>query len=118
MSATGQKDTIIPFDQQGKRFAVAPPLDTSSAITGQITVTTAGTAVQGSDVPLDNGVYIKALSGNSGLVYVGNDGADDIASGNGYELSAGDQIILQVKNLNELYFDAATNGDKLCWAKA
>jgi len=27
-------------------------------------------------------------------------------------------IVVQVRNLNELWFDAATNGDKLCWLKA
>ena len=94
-------------------------LDTTTAIAGQITVTTAGTAVQGATTVLENGVYIKALAGNTGKVYVGNDGADDVTSANGFELSPGDPpIIIQVWNLNELWFDAATNGDKLCWIKA
>lgn len=113
-----QKNTIIPYDQNARRFAVAPPLDTSRAITGQVTVETAGTAVQGPDVALENGVIIKALSGNSGLGYVGNDGDDDVTSGNGFELSAGDQVPVMVSNLNELYFDVASNGDKFCWLRA
>jgi hypothetical protein len=97
---------------------VSQPLATSSVFTGQITVSAAGTAVNGPDVPLTNGAYIKALGANAGKVYVGNDGAGDITSSNGFELSAGDLIIVQVSNLNQLWFDAATNGDKFCWMKA
>ena len=97
---------------------IGPRVDTSDAISGQITVTTAGTAVQGSNVLLENGVYVRALSGNTGVVYVGNDGAGDVDSANGYELSPGEAIAIQVRNMNELYFDAATNGDKFCWLKA
>ena len=82
---------------------------------GQITVTTAGTAVQGTSTDKYYGFFIKALAGNTGIVYVGNDGAGDVTSGNGYEMSAGDQIYIECENLNELYFDAATNGDKFCW---
>ena len=92
-------------------------IDVDTAISGQITVTTAGTAVQGSDVDLSNGVIVKALGANAGKVYVGNDGAGDVTSANGYELAAGDVIILQVSNLSQLWFDAATSGDKFCWIK-
>jgi hypothetical protein len=97
---------------------VSPANAVTSAISGQITVTTAGTEVQGSSVSLPNGVYIKALSGNTGKVYVGNDGSNAISSTTGYELAAGQMILVQVDNLNKLWFDAATNGDKFCWMKA
>jgi hypothetical protein len=86
-------------------------------LSGQITVTTAGTAVQGTDVA-GVGWFIRALSGNSGNVYLGNDAAGDVTSANGYELAAGDQIYIEVRNLNELFFDSAENGDKFCWLKA
>lgn len=88
------------------------------AFTGVITVTTAGTAVNGSDVDTPNGVIVRALSTNTGVVYFGNDGAGDVASTNGFELSAGDQMIVMVGNLKDIWFDAATNGDKFCWLKA
>jgi hypothetical protein len=97
---------------------IGPEVVVDTAMTGQITVTTAGTAVQGPDVDLENGVWIKALAGNSGVVYVGNDGEDDVTSANGFELSAGDAIVIQVSNLSDLWFDAAENGDKFCWMKA
>lgn len=86
-----------------------------AARSGQITVTTAGTAVQGTATAKYYGFYIRALSTNTGKVYVGNDGANDVTSSNGYELSAGDDIYIECQNLNELCFDSATNGDKFCW---
>lgn len=100
------------------QLVVEPKVSTATAISGQITVTTAGTEVQGSNVPLDNGVFIKALSGNTGKVYVGNDGNGAVTSSNGFELEAGQLIIIHVDNLNELWFDAAVNGEKFCWIKA
>jgi len=99
-------------------IVIGPTSGTDSAICGQITVTTAGTEVQGSGVNLANGVYIKALAGNTGKVYVGNDGAGAISATTGFELSQGDMILIQVGNLSQLWFDAATSGDKLCWIKA
>lgn len=99
-------------------IVTAPDVDTSTAISGQITVTTAGTEVQGGNVALDNGVYIRALTGNTGVVYVGNDGAGAVTSSNGYQLDKGEMILIQVANLNALWFDAATNGDKFCWLRA
>lgn len=86
-----------------------------AARSGQITVTTAGTAVQGTATAMYMGFYIRALSTNSGVVYVGNDGASDVTSSNGYELAAGDDIYIECENLSELWFDAATNGDKFSW---
>jgi hypothetical protein len=87
----------------------------AAARSGQITVTTAGTAVIGTATAKFYGFYVRALSTNTGKVYVGNDGAGDVTSGNGYELSPGDDIYIECANLSELYFDSATNGDKFCW---
>lgn len=86
-----------------------------AARSGQITVTTAGTAVVGTTTAKYFGFYIRALASNAGVVYVGNDGADDVTSANGYELSPGDDIYIEVEDLADLYFDAATNGDKFSW---
>jgi len=93
-----------------------------TARSGQITVTTAGTAVQGTSIPGPEFV-ITAHPGNTGVVYVGNDGAGDVAATNGFPLgSVGatpSEIAVYVRaaNLNELWFDAASNGDKVCWLK-
>lgn len=93
-------------------------IDVDTALSGQITVTTAGTEVQGGNVPLPNGVFIKALAANTGKIYVGNDGAGAISSSTGFELSAGELIIILVDNLNKLWFDASVNAQKVCWIKA
>jgi hypothetical protein len=58
------------------------------------------------------------LSTNTGIGYVGNDGAGDVTSANGYELTAGQQAPpIQVANLNELWFDASVNTQKFSWLK-
>lgn len=88
-----------------------------TARSGQTTVATAGTAVQlsSTNVPDMSGVYIKALSTNTGSVYIGNDGADDVTSSNGYELEAGESIFINESLLSKIYVDAANNGDKVAY---
>ena len=64
------------------------------AISGQKTVTAAGTAVQlGSGACMVN-LMIKALATNTGLVFVGNDGAD-VTSATGQELDAGEYLVIE-----------------------
>ena len=94
-------------------------------LSGQITVTTAGTAVQGPDTPSGGKFALAAHPGNTGIVYVGNDGAGDVASTNGFPLHstatlAGSYVVVDFgrfgqRALDELWFDAATSGDKVCW---
>ena len=86
----------------------------ADTISGQITVTTAGTAVQGTDVASD-GFIVKALATNTSSMYIGNDGADDVSSSSGFELSPGDQVIVDIRNLNKLWVDSAVDGEKVCW---
>lgn len=86
-------------------------------LSGQITVTTAGTEVQGGNIACD-GIFVKAMSTNTGKVYIGNDGAGAVASTTGYELSAGEQVYLNIKNLNLLWVDASADAQKVCWLKA
>lgn len=83
-------------------------------LSGQITVTTAGTAVQGTDI---RGIawLIRFISANTGLGYIGNNGSGDVASTTGYELSPGDQIYIEADNLNRFWFDTSVNGEKFCW---
>jgi len=85
----------------------------NSLRSGQITVTTATTAVQGTDVRGKH-FMVKALAGNGGLIYVGNDGAGDVTSAD-YELSADQQLPIYADNLNEIWFDTSNSGDKVCW---
>ena len=87
---------------------------------GTTTVSTAGTEQQISNTA--NRVLwlkAKALAANSGIAYLG---VSDVTSTNGYELSAGNEIEINFKDVggtvafSSLYVDVATNGDKVCWA--
>jgi len=113
----------VKYDDNGDGYytpvTVGPALVSSTDTNcGQITVTTAGTAVQGPDVALVNGVFINSHPSNTGLIAVGNDGTGDITTTNGYILGAGSADLWQVQNLNQLWFDASVNGEKACWHKA
>lgn len=81
-------------------------------------VTTTGTAVQGPDIK-GKLFALQANPANSDVAWVGNDGAGDVASTNGFPLNAtGPGVVLVVdSSLNELWFDAATNGDDICWIR-
>ena len=85
-------------------------------ISGVITVETAGTAVQGPDVGPGEFV-IKADPENTGYIYVGNDGAGDVSSANGYKLDAGEAAVLRVAKLSDVWFDSSVNGEKATWIK-
>jgi hypothetical protein len=88
-----------------------------TARSGQVTVATAGTAVQGTSIPGPE-FALTAHPDNTGVVYVGNDGANDVTSANGYALGTAEgMVVVRAANLNELWFDAATNGDIVCWLK-
>jgi hypothetical protein len=87
---------------------------------GTTTISTAGSEQQISNT--NNRVRwlkAKALAANSGIVYIG---VSDITATNGYELSAGNEIELNFADAggtilwSTVYVDAATNGDKVCWA--
>ena len=87
---------------------------------GTTTVSTAGTEQQISNTA--NRVLwlkAKALAANSGIAYLG---VSDVTATNGYELSAGNEIEINFKEVrgtiafSSVYVDVATNGDKVCWA--
>jgi hypothetical protein len=85
-------------------------------ISGQTTVTAAGTAVPLGSQQIAAPLMVKALSANTGLVFLGNDGAGDVTSANGMQLAAGEMVIFNhVANLSALYLDAAVNGEGVCW---
>lgn len=64
------------------------------ALSGVITVTTAGTAVQGAATPAVYAVAVKAHPDNSDTVWVGNDGAGDVAAANGFLLDPGEGVVV------------------------
>lgn len=89
-----------------------------AAIAGQRTVTTAGAAVVLGATQLINGpLMVKALDTNTGVVAIGNDGANDVTVSNGMRLKAGDAIVYSfVGDLASLWIDSSVNGEGVCWA--
>lgn len=86
----------------------------SRVLSGQITVTTAGTAVAGTNVE-GKRFALKAHHSNTGVMWVGNDGAGDVTNNNGFPLSAGNTVEVYLDGLSALIVDASVNGEKLCW---
>ena len=86
---------------------------------GTTTVSTAGTEQQISNTT-NRVLWIKAkaLAANSGIAYLG---VSDITATNGYELSAGNEVEINFRELggsvafSTIYVDTASNGDKVCW---
>jgi len=85
----------------------------SAIVNGQETVDAAGTAqVIGASATLVSGVTVKALAGNTGIVYVGNSAVD---STNGFELSAGEAVFIETDDVANIWVDAATNDDGISY---
>ena len=81
---------------------------------GQITVSTAGTPVQGTATPNVFGVAVKAHPDNSDTVWVGNNGSNTVSASTGFPLNPGEGVVL-AGDLNQYWFDADVNGAKICW---
>jgi hypothetical protein len=87
-----------------------------TATSGKKTVTAAGTAEAMGSTPVNGPLMVKALLANGGNIYIGNDGAGDVASTNGLELAAGDVIVFDhVSSLAALFVDSAVNGEGVSW---
>lgn len=89
------------------------------AITGQKTVTAAGTAERlSSTQPVAEGglVVIWPLVANTDSVYLG-DSAAGAATGVGFELDNGSTYpaVFEVLDLNQIYVDVAVNGEGVQW---
>lgn len=87
-----------------------------AAISGQKTVTTAGTAESLGSQVINGPVMVKALLANTNNAYIGNDGSGDVTSGNGIELDAGDAVVFEfVGNLANIIVDVDTDGEGVAW---
>jgi hypothetical protein len=87
-----------------------------AAISGQKTVTSAGSAVALGAGSINAPLLVKALDTNTGVVAIGNDGAGDVTLSNGLRLSAGESVVFEfLGDLASLMLDAAVNGEGVCW---
>ena len=86
------------------------------ALSGQKTVTTADTAVQLGTQNIGCSLLIKALDTNTGIVALGNDGANDVSLSTGLRLEPANVIVLEyVGNLASLWLDSAVDGEGVSW---
>ena len=85
------------------------------AQSGQKAVTTAGTEVALGTVDIQAPLMVKALTTNTGLVYVGEQ-AGVVSSTTGMPLAAGDVVIFEwVENIKTILVDSAVNGEGVAW---
>jgi hypothetical protein len=54
---------------------------------------------------------------NGEPVWLGNDGNNDVSSATGFPVVyySAEPVAVHLSNLNELWFDAEADGDKICW---
>lgn len=78
----------------------------------QTTIGTEAVQLIAASTPCKKGVLVKALSTNSGIVYVGKTG---VTTGTGYELTAGEVVMIEADNVNKVYGIASAADQKVCW---
>jgi len=84
----------------------------TSVFSGQLTVTVAAQTLPSNT--LKSGVTVKALSTNTESIFIGV--GSIVTVSNGYELSAGEGIFLEVDNTNNVgVISATSNGQKVCF---
>lgn len=82
--------------------------DASTVIkNGKTTVTTAGTAVRVGSGSIKS-VVIKALSTNTGFIYVGTEA---VTSANGFQLKAADSVGLDIDSLDKVWINSSVNAE-------
>jgi hypothetical protein len=87
-----------------------------SAISGQTTVTTAGTEVVLGTQDINGPLMVKALDTNTDVVAIGNTGGGVVSVSTGMRLAAGDVLIFEwVGNLGSVMLDSAVNGEGVAW---
>ncbi len=81
----------------------------TTVYSGKKTVTEAGTAEALSTTQaLVSGVTIKALSTNTGLIYVGGATVD---ADTGFQLALGEAVFIEIDDLATVYVDSAVSGE-------
>lgn len=94
--------------QSGTWNVNSTPVSPATLYNGKKTVTTAGTRVTLASSTTVQSVTIKALASNTGTIYVGD---TSVASTNGFQLSAGETVSLDLTNLNTVNLDASVSGE-------
>lgn len=82
---------------------------------GHGTIGTDSAALTVIDAPLSHGVYIKASSDNTDVIYVGG---PSVTSSNGYILDKGEEVFLPVEKASQVYVVGGDSGQKYNWIGA
>lgn len=107
------KQNLLGLSDKAYVLAINAACCPGRVINGKATVTTAATAVAlGTSTVLVNGVSIKALNANTGIIYVGKSG---VTSANGYELNAGEGIFIACDDLSKIYINSNINNQSVCF---
>ena len=108
--ASGTGTNADPFIPESSISSISVP---TAIYNGQNTVASAGTREPlASTQAILSGVTVKALAGNSGIVYVGD---NTVAAANGLELSASESVFIEVDDVATVNIDAAEDGDGVGW---
>lgn len=88
-------------------FAVQnTPVNPTTIYNNKKTVTTAGSRVALATTTAIKSVTVKALASNTGLIYVGD---STVSSTNGFQLSAGETVSMDIADLATVYIDSAVS---------
>jgi hypothetical protein len=86
------------------------------ADSGQTSVPIAGQTYSLLKTAPSSALSVKALIGNAGSVYIGNDGSGAVEDVSGFELAPGDMIIFDyVGGASTLLITADNNNDAVSW---
>jgi len=86
------------------------------AISGQKTVTTAGTAEALGSQLINGPLLVKALPDNAGAIAIGNDGANDVTVSSGLLLAADEVVVFDfIGSLASVWLDSENDGEGVAW---
>ena len=81
-------------------------------LSGQKTVGTSAVSL-GASALLTTGVYVRAMSANTGVVYVGKD--NTVTASTGYYLAAGDSVFVSINDLTKVFLIASAAAQGVCF---
>lgn len=82
----------------------------------QVAVGTAAVQLDSAGFSDVEGVVLKAMSTNSGIVYFGQ--TSSVTAGNGYELTAGQSLLIPVDNADQIWVIGSATNQKVCYMAA
>lgn len=80
--------------------------NTNNFKASQVTTSSTPTALADVSFQMRKGVYLKALSGNSAPVFIGN---SDVSATLGYPLNAGDYVFIPIDKLSKVFYYSAAS---------